>query len=125
MAAAGGQEIISRKKWVKLAGAYRRHWKAALYVTAADGSIVFGRPSCRDCDAPQCREARRFAIAEARRWGEPSVTLCPRKRMLWAVPLMVNEEICGGLVASITERDFFRDGAPLFDLRRACVNLRE
>ncbi len=66
------------------------------------------------------------AIREAVRWGEPAVvesgpTFC------WAVPLMHNAMVCGGLVACINERVLFPDGldAPALDMRRACTALRE
>ncbi len=116
---------IGRAVWQRLARRYRARWGAGLYAVNAAGGLVFGRPGCRECDSPACREARQFAVREALRWGEPTVELCPGGRLIWAVPLMHNELLRGGLVASVTERGFFRAEAPSFDLRHAGAELRE
>jgi AraC-like DNA-binding protein len=116
---------IDRKTWLRLSRRYRSSWGAGLYAVNAQGGLVFGKPPCRGCDSLVCREARVFAIREALRWGEPTVAQCPDKRLLWAIPLMHNEKIIGGLAASIAERDFFLRDAPSFDIRRACTDLRE
>jgi YesN/AraC family two-component response regulator len=46
--------------------------------------------------------------------------------MLWAVPLMHNAEVIGGLVANATEEHVLRGtgGAPPLDIPRACADLR-
>lgn len=66
------------------------------------------------------------AINEALRWGEPSVvdsagTFC------WAVPLMTNARVSGGLVALISESALFPRGLdePALNMRAACAALRE
>ncbi len=54
------------------------------------------------CACPQdaaCLEARVTAIKEAVRWGEPSMQLCPRAQMMWAVPVMNNAVVLGALLA--------------------------
>lgn len=66
-----------------------------------------------------------MAVREALRWGEPSIEICPGQRLVWAVPLMHNEVVCGGILACTGERDFFVDGRPRFDIREACRDLRE
>jgi AraC-like DNA-binding protein len=116
---------IDHEAWARLTRVYRSRWRAGLYAVGPEGDLVFGKPPCRDSDCTACRKGRAFAVREALRWGEPTVELCPRRRLLWAVPLMHNETILGGLVASVSERDFFRSGAPSFDIRRACTELRD
>ena len=121
-----GMEIgIGERLWKKLARQYRSRWHTGVYAVDAGGQLVHGRPPCRACSSTACCSARAFCVREAFRWGEPTVEMCPQGRLMWAVPLMRNEVILGGLVASVSERDFFRQDAPTFDIRRACVELRE
>jgi AraC-like DNA-binding protein len=105
----------------------RRRKQVSLCATDAEGGILLGSPSCRRQGCPGCMQARAFAITEALRWGEPTVGFCDCQRLLWAVPLMMNERVSGGLVASAAEKAIFAT-APAqasFDVRRACVELRE
>jgi len=92
--------------WRRLAQSYRKKWGVDLYAVDAEGHIVFGRPACRGPNADECCASRRLAILEAHRWGEACVKFCPRGRMLWAVPLMNNEIITGGIIASVAEKVF-------------------
>jgi len=118
---------ISENLFARLARGYRRRWPVSLYAVDAEGRIVLGRPPCPERDCQPCEQARAFAIREALRWGEPTVGFCARQRLLWAVPLMDNERVTGGIVASVPERLAFSpsaQGRPL-DIRRACADLRE
>ncbi len=117
---------LTEAAFARLARAYRRRWPVSLCATDPDGRIVRGRFACQARYCRDCDRTRAFAIAEAHRWGDPTVGFCQRQRLLWAVPLMHNERIVGGLVASIAERQVFApDAASPFDMRRACVELRE
>ena len=115
---------IDPRTFQQLRRSYRRRWKVAFYATDTEGLIVLGDPSCKDRTG--CARACRHAIQEALRWGEPTVDFCPRKRMIWAVPLMDNARLLGGLVASAAERQVFpdRSGSPALDVRSACTDLR-
>ncbi|NLO06031.1 MAG: helix-turn-helix transcriptional regulator [candidate division WS1 bacterium] len=120
---------IDRAGFAKLAGDYGRRWGAGLCATMPDGSIVFDSGPCGRCAAacePECAEARAFAISEGLRWGEASMTVCPARRMLWAVPLMCNNEVLGGLIANATEERvlYGEDDLPPLDIPRACSELR-
>ena len=70
---------------------------------------------------------RRLAIDEALRWGEPAVQPAPCETVVWAVPLLLNQKLYGGLVAGIDEAHLFRRASttPLIDVRAACTALRE
>ncbi|HCA46741.1 MAG TPA: hypothetical protein DEP45_05085, partial [Armatimonadetes bacterium] len=113
----------------QIADAYTHRWRVGLCVVAPDGSVLQHRGACGSCPAaggPVCREARSFAVSEGLRWGEPSVTLCPRGRLLWAVPLMVNARVTGGLVASADEAQVLGGGeGPRLDIARVCADLRQ
>jgi AraC-like DNA-binding protein/transposase-like protein len=68
---------------------------------------------------------RSRAIYEAFRWGES--TLCPAgDLLLWAVPLMLNARLTGGLVAAIEEHCVWTEdgGEAALDLTRAGQSLR-
>jgi AraC-like DNA-binding protein len=118
---------ISEGQFSSLRREYRRRWRVDLCVVDADGKIVMGSLSCSERECRACEQARAFAVAEALRWGEPTVGFCWRQRLLWAIPLMYNEKVIGGLVASVSEKKVF-SAAPAkapFDVRRACVEMRE
>lgn len=118
---------ISEGQFARLRREYRRHWQVDLCAVDADGRVMLGGTSCSQRECRACEQARAFAVAEALRWGEPTVGFCWRQRLLWAVPLMQNEQVVGGLVASISEQRAFSatPGKAPFDVRRACVDLRE
>jgi hypothetical protein len=76
--------------------------------------------------SPEHRAARQLAIQEALRWGDPAFEMAPQQVILFAVPLMHNAALTGGLVAGITERRAFRFGTatPTVDLHRAAPAVR-
>ncbi len=65
------------------------------------------------------------AVAEALRWGEPCVIEAGGV-FCWAVPLTINAQVTGGLVALIGEGALFPHGIdePAIDMRAACTALR-
>lgn len=85
-----------------LAADYQATWGVACVLADARGAIVIGGKGCRsDClGGMPCQETRQQAIHEAARWGEPHVLLCPDGAMVWAVPLMQNAQLLGGLIAA-------------------------
>lgn len=87
--------------------ANRYHQATGLYpaIVARDGRVIWGESHCV-CgpDDAGCQSARALAVSETARWGEPFVHLCPGSRLMWAVPLMVNDRITGGIVV---------DGVPM------------
>ncbi|RRJ99483.1 AraC family transcriptional regulator [Opitutaceae bacterium TAV3] len=60
-------------------------------------------------DAADCA-LRAQALAEALRWGEPSVTADGNDRLMWAIPVMKNQRTLGGLLVAGVPLD--RRGAP-------------
>lgn len=118
---------IGERQFARLARQYRKRWPVRLCAVAPDGRVLLGNPACPDRDCPGCNRARAAAIHEALRWGESTVGFCARQRLLWAVPLMCNEQVSGGLIANIPEKEAFaaRESGGMLDIRRACVELRE
>ncbi len=120
---------IHREAFDDIARAYVSEWEVGLCAVDAEGRIVYDNGPCVGCaeaDEEACREARAFAVSEGLRWGEPSVTPCPCGRMLWAVPLMRNNETTGGLVANAPQQQVLNDSEdlPPFNLPRVCAHLR-
>ena len=79
-----------------LSRAYSKAWGLDCVLTDVDGCLISGAVSC-DND-PDCAFARKRAIEEALRWGEPSLLLCPMNYVIWAVPVMQNSAVVGGIV---------------------------
>lgn len=121
----GLSSLLSRAAFAELAQAYRRRWKVRLCAVDGEGVVIY-----RDGDEAWMRGGhshhRRLAVEEALRWGEPAVEPGPGESVLWAVPIMLNTQLLGGLVAGISEKALFPRGtqAPLIDVRRACTDLR-
>lgn len=107
-------------------GDLRTRWRAAwpasdLLACTPDGAPAHGRRP-DGLSAPQVAQA----VAEALRWGEPCV-VGAAGMFCWAVPVMHNALVTGGLVAWIAESALFPRGldAPACDVRAACTALRE
>jgi AraC-like DNA-binding protein len=102
---------------------------AGVDVCLADtaGTRLAGQaPACEARHSAECPATRRTAMNEATSWGEPTVGACPARKLVWAVPVMANQKIVGGLVACVSERRAFtpgRNGLPM-DVRRAATDLR-
>ncbi len=83
----------------QLAQEYKSRTGLEIGVTDPDGKILFAAAHCGTVDdSIECCKARRLAVLETARWGEPFFYLCPKGYLVWGVPLMKNAEIIGGLV---------------------------
>lgn len=93
-----------RPVFERLAQAYLSEQGVPCVLAAPDGRTVGCAPTCRDdctlAGGEECVATRERAIAEAVRWGEPHIVLCPSGTMVWAVPVMQNAVVLGGLVAA-------------------------
>lgn len=87
--------------------------------------MQYGKTPCRQINRSECRSARKAAIAEAMRWGEPVITLCPQRFFIWGVPCMINSRVLGGIIAWIPEQDIFPNdsGKPAADIVKAALEL--
>lgn len=111
---------------IKIVGeAYRKLWNIDTFTTDTDGILRHGQAPCGQVNRPECRSARKSAIAEALRWGEPVITLCPKRFFIWGVPCMVNSRVLGGIIAWIPEQDIFPNdsGKPASDIVKAALEL--
>ena len=107
-----------------LARDYERLWGLPCVLAGSDGRILAGECRCTGClTADDCAVVRQQAIAEALRWGEPAVSLCPHGDMLWAVPVMWNARVLGGLF--VLRPDGSHETLRTQEIHRAAHSLRE
>jgi len=94
----------------QIADRYRREYDLPLSLVDAEGDVLEGPPCCGEPAAEvRCREARERAVRETLRWGEPYLHLCCGNCIIWAVPVMENAALVGGIVAG---------GVPIEDCSR-------
>lgn len=93
--------VLNAAEFGRLAAGYRRATGFALCAVDANGRWLRGGTAPGSCVRREtCRPFRKEAIAEALRWGEPSVCSCGCHRALWAVPVMRNQHLVGGLLVA-------------------------
>lgn len=111
----------------RLIHAYHQAWGLRCVLTNTDGSVAAGYEGHTDCaNSVECDSIRRRAVEEALRWGEPSMLLCPNNRVIWAVPVMENSVLVGGLVVEQAAVDPLETGAGCLspaNIRRAAIDL--
>lgn len=84
-----------------LAKAYRQATGFGLVAILPDGTLLHASAPPSPCaSSERCRIFRAQAVQEAQRWGEPCVLCCDCGRALWAVPVMQNQRLCGGLLVA-------------------------
>lgn len=119
--------MMGKITFERLAKVYQQKYHATLVCVDASGEVVYGKYACgrRKC-LPDCSACRRRAVFEALRWGEPSVNSCPQNYALWAIPLMENSHVYGGLVAvgAILEKDYLKSNFTSAQTQEACTSLR-
>ncbi|MFA5206305.1 MAG: AraC family transcriptional regulator [Lentisphaeria bacterium] len=94
----GAAAVLPPALWREVRDRFRRRFGFPVVLAGPDGRLLAGTPGCGGTGtAPACCELRRQAVSEALRWGEPSV-LAHGRHWLWAVPVMRNAELLGGLV---------------------------
>jgi len=84
----------------RIADRYKKEYGLPIALVDRSGGVVEGASCCTWPESKvRCREARRRAVEETLRWGEPYLHLCPGGRIIWGVPLMTNAETTGGIVS--------------------------
>jgi AraC-like DNA-binding protein len=121
-----GADILAA--YLRIAAEYLRLWNIQCVLSDAAGEPLAGAINCRNACAhlPECVAIRKRAIEESVRWGEPSPLLCPQGYMLWAVPVMENAVVRGGIVAEQLEPAMHEgdwSSLPPTEMRRAASDL--
>jgi AraC-like DNA-binding protein/ligand-binding sensor protein len=111
-----------------LAVSYYRHWKVGTALFDINGQVIASEHfDCGvDCDMKgECEPLRAKMANESMRWGEPSIQLCPASMMIWAIPIMLNNEINGGILGGSIEISPSPGKISLMpaDVRRASMDL--
>jgi AraC-like DNA-binding protein len=117
---------IDRRVFRRLAARYSAKWLVDLCLTDSEGRLAVKHPARRSANAFASSVARRSAIHEGLRWGEPTICQAGNNVVLWAVPLLFNARLVGGIVARTNETWLLPEdgtGFPI-DLRAACEDLR-
>lgn len=119
--------VLNRRSFTTLAKEYQRRFRLSLLGCDIRGRIVYTLKGSPRDDSDAQRDVRRQAIHEALRWGEPTAQMAMGNLLVWAVPLMQNQQLQGGLVAMIPERRLFarRKDQLTFDTHAACIALRK
>lgn len=87
---------LGGREFDKLAASYRKLTGFELMAVDAAGCRLRGAAADRHGEAAHGLRAQ--AVAEALRWGEPCVVCDERDRALWAVPVLQNQRLLGGLL---------------------------
>jgi AraC-like DNA-binding protein len=121
----GPATLPGKKEFISLKKAYKKSWDISLQLTKHDGSGGNNIAHCEFCGLPECREIRKLVITEALRWGEPVIKLCAGRHFIWAVPVMFNREVLGGIIAEVPEDTVFPDntGKASLDIVKASADL--
>ncbi len=116
------QEVVSA--FESLAAAYSATWNLRCVLTDPEGGILAGDAPHSGCGADcDCAAARKQALDEALRWGEPSMILCPAGFVIWAMPVMDNSVVLGAIVVEKAMVGTDRDPLTPEQLRNAVTDL--
>lgn len=115
---------IEKKTFEHILAEYGAKYPVLLCAVDRDGCAVFTSPGLPGKKDDLWKRIRFHAIMEAFRWGEPILYDQPAGYIVWAMPLMYNAQMTGGLVACAEENEVFgSDGQFRFDLTQACKDL--
>jgi AraC-like DNA-binding protein len=132
---------ISEDQFIHCRDIYEQHWPGSICACDTNGKIVLGEPQLKKLspETPNFsstafpstnsgeNRARSLAIRDGHDFGESTLSFCGDDHLIWAVPLMQNSQLTGGLVAHVLEEDFYHPetNTPKFDFRLARDQLRE
>ena len=121
-------ENAIKKVYEPLAVSYYRHWKVGTALFDIKGNIIASDHfDCGNgCETQsECIFLREKMANESMRWGEPSIQLCPASLMIWAVPIMINNELNGGIIGGSIDIAQLPGKTTLMpaDVRRASIDL--
>jgi AraC-like DNA-binding protein len=94
-------QLLNQRTFDRLQKTYRKAFGFSLLCVDADGRTRFGSTLCEKIGCQKaCGDTHRRTVSEALRWGEPCISLCPQELATWGVPIMVNNQVLGGLIVT-------------------------
>ena len=119
--------MVETDVFIQLENRYRKEYGLSLSLIDRQGNTLQGTLCCVVPDGEsRCREARVRAVQETLRWGEPYLNLCTGNRIIWAIPVMKNAELQGGIVAGgVPIDDCLREGWSADKIRAAAGRLMQ
>lgn len=116
-----------RSRFESLGRGYSQSWGLCCLLTDANGLVLAQVGDCKSgCDREsECNRERRRALREALRWGEPTMMLCQHGMILWAVPVMYNADLLGGLMSAAPDPSLPEESPQLTptQIRQAALDL--
>ena len=88
--------LLPLSTWRRIVRSYRASCGLTPALLHPDGRLALGKPGPLD-DLPLVIQARRHAIAESLRWGEPHTFLVSSGVISWAVALVDGQTLLGGV----------------------------
>ena len=95
--------LLHRDAFLRLADEYLRVNGIALSLCSVDGTQILGSLCSLEEPCPyqaECIKLREQIIQESVRWGEPYTNICPNGCIIWAIPVMENARLLGGILAA-------------------------
>ena len=103
------EKFVTRTNFKRLSQDYRSKTGSPLILVNLKGDIVHGSNSCDLCGRilgnknmmliKNCRMKMISAVKEAFRWGEGYITTCPIGLIMFAIPIVQNKKLLGGLLS--------------------------
>lgn len=118
--------ILDKKIFSLICEDYKNRWGFSLIATDPNGIVIYNKNVCRQ-DHSDCMKNHAHAISEALRWGEATIGYCVGGKLIWAVPVMNNMIVEGGIIACANEKQVFTktESGAFIDFRKACSDLRK
>lgn len=122
---AGAELPISPAEFRQICAQYYPGLPLRLLLSDPRGRIFIASGEC-GCSPEGLEEKRVWCISQSLRWGEPVICDHVPGRLIWAVPLMRNALLTGGIIVCADEDALFpENGSGLLDLTGACARLLE
>jgi two-component system response regulator YesN len=103
------ESYIPRKKFNRLSKSFMSTTGLPLILVSSKGDIIYGSSSCQLCGRllgkkslmliKNCRLKMISAVKEAFRWGEGYITTCPTGLIMFAIPIVYDKKLIGGLLS--------------------------
>ncbi|OPZ83886.1 MAG: Arabinose operon regulatory protein [bacterium ADurb.Bin429] len=111
-----------------LARTYAKTWGLSCAFTDVEGRIIAGTFACaQECQGETaCALSRKRAIEQSALWGEAFLLECPHGSVVWAVPVMLNARIIGGIATAVSDIKVPGSSTAMLsplDIKRAAADL--